>query len=111
MELEHPKQGLSHSSSTGSYRPMYIASHKTHSENQNSLPQYLISYITALLTLTQQTQQYRGYSFPESADHIPLSASHEGNVWVTKAGCEKKQKNTVVSSLSPSSAAREQGQG
>lgn len=74
--------------------------------------QYLISYITTLLTLTQQPQQYRGSTFPESADHIPLSVSHEGSVRATKAGCERKtKKNTVVSSLSPSSAACEQGQG
>ncbi len=58
--------------------------------------QYLISYITALLALTQQPQQYRRSTFPESANHIPLSVSHEVGLRVTKTECEKKQKHCGV---------------
>lgn len=53
--------------------------------------QYLISYIAALHALTQQAQQYRRSTFPESADHIPLSVSREGSVRVTKAECDKSR--------------------
>lgn len=73
--------------------------HKIHSESQNTPPhfvQYLISYIAALLALTQQAQQYRRSTFPESADHIPLSVSREGSVRATKAECEKKKKKKTL---------------
>lgn len=75
------------------------------SKTASRFVQYLISYITALLALTRQPRQYPGSTFPESADHIPLSVSHEGSVRATKAGCEKKNKKKkhsgvfIISSL------------
>lgn len=66
--------------------------HKIHSESQDSPPhfvQYLISYLTASLALTQQPQQYHKSTVPESAERIQY-VSHEGSVRVTKAACERK---------------------
>lgn len=62
--------------------------------------QYLISYITASLALTQQPQQYRGSIFHESAHHIQLSVSHEGSVQLTKHVGEKKEEHCCVSIIS-----------
>lgn len=61
--------------------------------------QYLISYITASLALTQQPQQYRGSIFPESADHIQLSVSHERSVRLTKRVKKKKEEEHCCVSI------------